>query len=118
MNSAYRERFIREHKKFIDAEVKRLDKGKHNKTTNERHMRRLREKIIDDMISQQTRLGCISKVKKDTYFKNLIRLDPVEKSSFWKQKLDEMDRVENIKRKSSTNSGLSTHEIEVQNTTE
>jgi hypothetical protein len=92
-SNEYRQVFIREHQSFIEEEVKRLDTKQHNKTTNKRHTTRLRTKIIDDMISQQTEFGYIPKVEKSTYFSKLIQLDPVvKKSGFWKLKLQEMDR--------------------------
>jgi hypothetical protein len=78
--------FVFDYHQLIDDRVQRLDDNKHSKTTNIRQYR-LRNRIIEEMMSEQSQIGYASKVERDNYTTRLIMLDETSQNHFWKKKL-------------------------------
>jgi hypothetical protein len=87
LNEERRNNFVRDYHQLIEERVQRLDDNKHSKTTNIRHYNRLKNRINEEMMSEQRQIGYVSKVERDNYSTRLIMLDETPKTHFWEKKL-------------------------------
>jgi hypothetical protein len=91
MQEEKRNKFIQDYHHYIEDRVKQLDNHQHTNTSNKRHLNRLRNKIIDDLMEEASQIGYVSKIDRGTYRKNLVQLDEQPKTHFWKHKLAAYD---------------------------
>ena len=87
LNEERKNIFIQNYHHLIEERVRRLDNRQHTQTTSNRHYNRLRNRVIEDMMSEQRQISYVSQIERDNYSKKLIRLDDADQTHFWKHKL-------------------------------
>ena len=52
-----RAKFVLDYQHLIEARMRQMDSNNHSKTTNARHLNRLRNRVIEDLIKEQSAFG-------------------------------------------------------------
>jgi hypothetical protein len=61
LNDARKEKFIADYAQMIQSKVKSIDNHQHDTTSNKRHMKRVTDRVVEDLLENLPEVGYVTK---------------------------------------------------------
>jgi hypothetical protein len=74
---------------MIQSKVKSIDNHQHDTTSNKRHMRRVTDRVVEDLLENLPEVGYVTKKQQQQYQTKLFKIETSTPTHLWKHRLEE-----------------------------